>query len=395
MRFYKNKNECLFMKQTAFSVKQEDISDDGTFVGKASPFWGEPDSYGDIIVPGAYTETIQNGGRNGTGIAFLNQHHHDEPIGIWESIEEKEDGLYVKGRFNLDVQLAKERYSLLKMGALKGLSIGFDLPKLENGDIDPASFDIVYDKKLDMRITYYKKLVLWEISLVTFPAAISAQITTVKDFKNCITERDWEQVLRESGLSKAQAQYIVKLIKPSLRESKANMDGDNVTVNKTDDMNELLNGLKTLNKGVETKETKIVGSKNLPVNDKSSWDGAAARKRMLARAGGKDNLDIRKFRQGFVVLDGEAENISDYKLPFADVIDGELQATWGGVRTAMAAVLGARGGVDIDNRKQAYNFLAAYYKKMDHEVPEYNSEAKKSEDNEMLDLLNALRTKNF
>jgi len=42
----------------------------------------------------------------------------------------------------------------------------------------------------------------------------------VKDFENCLTERDWERALREAGLSKSQAQLIVKQMKdPSLRES--------------------------------------------------------------------------------------------------------------------------------------------------------------------------------
>ena len=41
----------------------------------------------------------------------------------------------------------------------------------------------------------------------------------------------------------------------------------------------------------------------------------------------------------------------------------------------MAAVLGARGGVDIpeSDRKKAYNFLAGYYKKLDREVPEFHA----------------------
>lgn len=399
MKLSKNHNAKYSTADVSFSVKSADVSEDGTFTGVASPFWGEPDSYGDVIVAGAYKDTIMEGGRNGNGIALLYQHDHHKPIGIWEDLVEKEDGLHVRGRLDLNVQLAREAHSLLKMGALKGLSIGFDLPRLPNGEVDPESYDVVYDKKRDMRVTYYKKLILWEISLVTFPAAVSATVTTVKDFHNCQTERDWENTLRDSGLSKSQAQYLVKLIKPSLRESEANVDGAAVSPKKEDDsMLAILDGLKSLNnKEVRTKETGVVGSRSLPTNDKSTWDGSAARKRMLSRAGGKDNFDPKKFAQGFVVIDGKRENISDYKLPFADVVDGKLVAVWGGVRTAMGVVLGSMGGVDVDQEalKSAYNFLASYYKKFDREVPEFHLEDTKTTDDAMSQILTALRTKQF
>jgi len=115
---------------------------------------------------------------------------------------------------------------------------------------------------------------------------------------------------------------------------------------------------------------KIVGSRNLPTDDREEWDGRAAVDRMIKRAGGKDNLNFSKFKQGFVwVMPGEEENITGYKLPFADVIGGTLKATWGGVNAAMGAVRGARGGTKGVDVKKAQSFLASYYKKFDKEVP--------------------------
>lgn len=114
----------------------------------------------------------------------------------------------------------------------------------------------------------------------------------------------------------------------------------------------------------------ICGSRNLPTKEESSWDGAKARKEMERWANG----DMEKYKKGFVVRDAsKKENLTAYKLPFARVRDGKLYATWGGVRAAMGAVLGARGGIKIpeDVRKRAYNFLAGYYKKFDREAPEY------------------------
>lgn len=117
----------------------------------------------------------------------------------------------------------------------------------------------------------------------------------------------------------------------------------------------------------------IVGSKSLPTNDRSEWDGSAAADRIAKWAGGpdKDDINFSKYARGFVARSGEKDNITSYKLPFADVIGGKLTATWGGVHNAMAAVLGARGGVKGVDKKKAYNFLKSYYKKFDEEVPEY------------------------
>ncbi len=124
----------------------------------------------------------------------------------------------------------------------------------------------------------------------------------------------------------------------------------------------------------EILEKRICGKRDLPVSDKDKWDGAAARKRIEAWATSGEDIDWKKYEQAFVYVDPEkADTKGGYKLPFADIVDGKLTAVWGGVRAAMGALLGARGGVDMpDNeRKPAYNFLAAYYKKLDKEPPEF------------------------
>jgi len=118
---------------------------------------------------------------------------------------------------------------------------------------------------------------------------------------------------------------------------------------------------------------KICGSKTLPIDDRSEWDGDAARARIAKWAGGpdKDKINWKKYGKGFVwCVSGQEKKFGGYKLPFADVINGELKATWGGVSNAMKAVKGARNKpVDVDVTK-AYNFLVKYYKKFKKEPPE-------------------------
>jgi len=199
-------------------LKEGEIDESGKFKGWGSTFGGSPDSHGDIVVKGAFKDTIANGGRNKNGIAMLYQHNPSEPIGIWTKLEELDQGLYVEGELILEVQRAKETLALMRKGAIKGLSIGYDLPRLENGLRDPDSYQML--EKGENVYRYLKKLDLWEISPVTFPANIGANITTVKDFEGCLTERDWERALREAGLTKSQAQLVVKQMKTSsLRES--------------------------------------------------------------------------------------------------------------------------------------------------------------------------------
>jgi len=205
-------------------VKSEDIEDNGKFKGWGGTFGGAPDAHGDVIVKGAFKETLANNGRNGNGIALLYQHKSDEPIGVWTKLEELDKGLYVEGELDLEVQRARETYSLLKKGAIKGLSIGYDIARLPNGRRDPEAYE--YVEQGESIIRFLKKLVLWEISLVTFPANIRATVTGVKMFEGCNTERDWENALRESGLSKQAAQLIISKMRPSLRESGTPGEGD-------------------------------------------------------------------------------------------------------------------------------------------------------------------------
>jgi hypothetical protein len=81
-------------------------------------------------------------------------------------MREDSHGLYVEGKINLETQRGREARSLLQQGALKGLSIGYDVVK---DTISEGVRDLV-------------ELKLWEFSLVTFPANTRAAVAleTVK-----------------------------------------------------------------------------------------------------------------------------------------------------------------------------------------------------------------------
>lgn len=183
----------------------KDIGEDGTFKGYGSTFGGKPDSYGDVINEGAFTKTLKAGGRNGNGIAMLWQHNSDEPIGVWTSLIEDNRGLAVEGQLEKESEFGKRIYNLMKMKALKGLSIGYNAIKWEE------------DKETEIR--YLNEISLWEISPVTFPANITATITRVKSIEQARDLRELESALRESGMSKGESLNIIQVCKSALRES--------------------------------------------------------------------------------------------------------------------------------------------------------------------------------
>jgi len=202
-------------KYISVPFEKKDIQDSGIFTGYGSTFGGKPDSYGDIIAPGAFSDSISKNGRGGMGIAMLYQHNSHEPIGVWKSIAQDKKGLIMEGQLALKTQRGAETYELMKMGALKGLSIGFDMPRGPDGKVDPDAMEVNEKNRTQL----LKRINLWEVSPVTFAANTRARVTGVKSLENAKTEREMEMALRESGLSKSEALFLVKLCRSGLRES--------------------------------------------------------------------------------------------------------------------------------------------------------------------------------
>lgn len=144
------------------NLQLKTLNDEGYFTGYASIF-NVVDNQGDKILHGAFRDTLRD---EGTGIKLLWQHAMSEPIGIFTLLREDARGLYVEGRLLLDVQRAKEAYSLLKAGAIAGLSIGY--------------VPVEYYREPQTGVRVLEKVRLYEISLVTFPANAQATVQAVK-----------------------------------------------------------------------------------------------------------------------------------------------------------------------------------------------------------------------
>lgn len=142
--------------------------------GKISGFFSTydktPDSYGDIIEPGAFTGTIER--RKATGHPFPMCFNHDfsAVIGAIETIEEKENGPYIEGGF-LDTQLAQDVRKMCLSGAIWQFSFAYEVLKRR----DPTE----EEKKAGVT-NVLQELEVFEISVVTVPANQNAVATEVK-----------------------------------------------------------------------------------------------------------------------------------------------------------------------------------------------------------------------
>ncbi len=131
--------------------------------GYASIF-GNIDQSGDVVAPDAFATSLM---RRGAGqVRMLWQHDPSQPVGVWERIEADARGLFVRGRLLSDVARGREALSLLRAGAIDGLSIGF---KTIRSRIDDRT-----------GVRMLLEIDLWEISIVTFPMNEGARVASVK-----------------------------------------------------------------------------------------------------------------------------------------------------------------------------------------------------------------------
>ena len=169
---------------------------DGAIEGYASLF-GEVDQARDMVMPGAFTQTLKQRGLR--KIPMLFQHDPAEPVGVWLELKEDWRGLRARGRLIPDVMRARELLSLLKAGAVDGLSIGY---RTVRGQIDPKS-----------RVRRLYQVDLWEISIVTFPLLNGARVSAVKQTpklspQRATAEAEWRAMLRGEDIGMPRAPCV-------------------------------------------------------------------------------------------------------------------------------------------------------------------------------------------
>jgi len=151
----------------SFELEIKDADSNGMIRGYASTF-GNIDQGLDVVDKGAFKKSI----KESKGLfPILADHNPSKQIGWNLRAEEDDKGLYVEGKLDLNVQDAREKYSLAKTamenGAKMGLSIGYMTIKAE-------------PDRQQTSVRRLKELKLFEYSIVTFPMNTSAMITAMK-----------------------------------------------------------------------------------------------------------------------------------------------------------------------------------------------------------------------
>lgn len=157
----------------SFEVKAGEGSDGGSVTGYAATFDREPDSYGDVIAPGAFAKSLEKWAGRGVPIPLLYGHNTDDPdfnIGRVVEIAEDERGLLFTAEFDPDSAKAQYVRKLYKEGRLSQFSFAYKV-----NDAAPVELD---DKRTAHEL---REIDIYEISAVQIPANQNAEVVEVKD----------------------------------------------------------------------------------------------------------------------------------------------------------------------------------------------------------------------
>ena len=150
----------------SFEVKANE--DAGTISGYFSTYDRIPDSYGDIVARGAFTDTIKAREESGHPFPLCWNHNLDQIIGTVNEIRDTEKGPLMTASF-FDTPLAQEKREIVKSGCVYQFSFAYNV-------LDAAPVKLEDGTKANE----LRKLDLFEVSIVPIPANQNAVATEIK-----------------------------------------------------------------------------------------------------------------------------------------------------------------------------------------------------------------------
>lgn len=201
---------------------------EGDFAAYASTFNDEPDAVGDIVAPGAFTDTLTAWKAKGTPIPLLFGHRMDDPaynIGYIVDAKEDEHGLLVWGRLDLDAPKGRDCHRLLKSRRLTQLSFAYDIKDAHR--LTPDQGDGLMLKALDIH----------EVSLVPLGANRHTSVLAVKAAVDAVTStmgaftKDERATLKESiGDFEAALDKLESILKEETEEEEPATENDETSL---------------------------------------------------------------------------------------------------------------------------------------------------------------------
>ena len=192
----------------------------GEFEGYGAVF-GSQDTHGDLILPGAFAASLAKRKAEGRSLPMYAQHGPHVggdhlPVGVWKSAEEDRQGLKMTGQIaGMDTERGKVIHSLVKTGAMSGLSIEFNVPR----------GGAVYGQSAGQPKRTISTAILHGVALVADPSHAAARVSDLKSARfeleeletklaagDRLTEREWGDLLKgRFSLSNSQAERAVRV----------------------------------------------------------------------------------------------------------------------------------------------------------------------------------------
>ena len=149
---------------------QKSEGDAGTISGYFSTYDRIPDSYGDVIAKGAFTETIQKRKESGHPFPLCWNHDLNQIVGSIdpEDIIDDDHGPHMDASF-FNTPLAQEKREIVKSGVVYQFSFAYDVLEAGPTELEDGT-----------KANELRKLDLFEVSIVPIPANQNAVMTEVK-----------------------------------------------------------------------------------------------------------------------------------------------------------------------------------------------------------------------
>ena len=158
-------------KYKEFALRKEadgEENDTGTISGYFSTYDRIPDSYGDVVAPGAFTDTIKAREESGHKFPLCWNHDLDQIIGQVDTIEDTEKGPLMTASF-FNTPLAQEKREIVKSGVVYQFSFAYDVREAAQVTLEDGT-----------KANELQKLDLFEVSIVPVPANPRAEVTDIK-----------------------------------------------------------------------------------------------------------------------------------------------------------------------------------------------------------------------
>ena len=154
-------------KEFALRKSSEDA---GEISGYFSTYDRIPDSYGDVIAPGAFAESIQKRKESGHPFPLCWNHDLNQIIGSVDpdNITDTDKGPLMTATF-FDTPLAQEKREIVKSGVVYQFSFAYDIQDYGEVELEDGR-----------KANELRKLDLFEVSIVPIPENQNAVMTDIK-----------------------------------------------------------------------------------------------------------------------------------------------------------------------------------------------------------------------